>query len=164
MLPKSLLPWLQHCSAVTWLVPRETAAVSAHTLCTPYNHGPVYSVILFEATWNCCCLGTHSVYTMDQFTVSLYWKPHETAAVLAHTLCTPYNHGPVYSVTLFEATWNCCCLSTHCVYTLQPCSSLQCQFIWSHMKLYIVCIPYNHTPVYSVTLFEATSLFKVFQT
>ena len=32
-------------SEVTWLVPRETAAVSAHVLCTPRNQAPVYSVI-----------------------------------------------------------------------------------------------------------------------
>ena len=35
---------------VTLLVPHETAAVSAHVLCTPYNHAPVYSVTLFEPT------------------------------------------------------------------------------------------------------------------
>ena len=33
--------WLQ-------LVPYETTAVSVQVLCTPYNHAPVYSVILFE--------------------------------------------------------------------------------------------------------------------
>ena len=31
--------------------------------------------------------------------------PHETAAVLAHILCTPYNHAPVYSVTSFQAIY-----------------------------------------------------------
>ena len=41
---------------------------------------------------------------MDQFTMSVYLKPRETAAVLAHIVCIPYNHTPVYSVTLFEAT------------------------------------------------------------
>ena len=25
-----------------WLVPHETAAISAHILCTPYNNAPVY--------------------------------------------------------------------------------------------------------------------------
>ena len=35
---------------VTWLVPHETAAASAHVLCTSYNHAPVYSVASFEAT------------------------------------------------------------------------------------------------------------------
>ena len=29
--------YLQRCLVVTWLVPRETAAVSAHVLCTPCN-------------------------------------------------------------------------------------------------------------------------------
>ena len=31
---------------VTWLVPRETAVVSAHVLCTPYNHAPGHSASL----------------------------------------------------------------------------------------------------------------------
>ena len=33
-----------------WLVPRETAAVSGHVLCTPYNEAPVYGVVSFKAT------------------------------------------------------------------------------------------------------------------
>ena len=33
------------------LVPRETAAVSAHVLCTQYNLAPDYNVDLFEATY-----------------------------------------------------------------------------------------------------------------
>ena len=81
--------------------------------------------------------------TMDQFMVSFYLKPHETAAVSAHIVCTPYNHGPVYSITLFEATRNCCCLSTHSVYTIEPWTSLQCRFIWSHTKQlseYTLCV------------------------
>ena len=36
--------YLQRCSVVTWLVPHETAAVSAHVPYTPYNHAPVYCV------------------------------------------------------------------------------------------------------------------------
>ena len=30
-------------------------------------------------------------------------------------------------------TWNCCHLSTTSVYTIQPCTSLQCHFIQSHI-------------------------------
>ena len=30
--------------------------------------------------------------------------PHETADVLAYTVCAPYNHAPVFSVTSFKAT------------------------------------------------------------
>jgi len=33
---------------------RETAAVSAHILCTSYNHAPVYRVILLESTYEQC--------------------------------------------------------------------------------------------------------------
>ena len=32
--------YLQRCLVVTQLVPRETAAVSAHVVCTPYSHAP----------------------------------------------------------------------------------------------------------------------------
>ena len=34
--------YLQRCLVVTWLVPRETAAVSAHVLWPPYNHAPCH--------------------------------------------------------------------------------------------------------------------------
>ena len=38
-----------HGIVVTWLVPRNTAAMSAYVLCLPYNHAPVY-VTFFKAT------------------------------------------------------------------------------------------------------------------
>ena len=41
----------------TWLVPCETAAVSAHLLYTPYDHAQVCnSVILLEATYEGCII------------------------------------------------------------------------------------------------------------
>ena len=46
-------PNIQRCLVVIWLVPHETAAVSAQVVCTPHNHARVYSVTLFEAT----CVG-----------------------------------------------------------------------------------------------------------
>ena len=39
---------------VTWLGPRETAAVSVHVLCTPHNRLPVYSASLSEVTYMSC--------------------------------------------------------------------------------------------------------------
>ena len=42
---------IQHCLVVIWLVPRKTAVVSAHILCTPESHAPVYSAI-FKATYD----------------------------------------------------------------------------------------------------------------
>ena len=35
-----LLKYLQHCLVVTWLVPRRTAAVLAHIMCTLRNNAP----------------------------------------------------------------------------------------------------------------------------
>ena len=49
----------------TWLVPCETAAVSAHVLCTPYKDASDYGVTSFKATWvfiwnlHRCLLATH---------------------------------------------------------------------------------------------------------
>ena len=40
----------QNYLVVAWLVSRETAAISAQVLCTPFNHAPVYSVTSFKAT------------------------------------------------------------------------------------------------------------------
>ena len=45
---KYLPKWLQRCLAVTWLVPRVTAAVSAKVLCIPNNHAPVSNVTDFN--------------------------------------------------------------------------------------------------------------------
>ena len=47
---------LQRRLVVTWLVPRETIAHSVQVLYTPYNHAPVYSVILCEATYVSTCM------------------------------------------------------------------------------------------------------------
>ena len=49
--------YLQRCLVVTWLIPHETAAVSAHVLCTPCNHAPVYNVVSCKATYiGCRCV------------------------------------------------------------------------------------------------------------
>ena len=45
---KKWCAYLQCYLVVAWLVPRETAAVSAHVLCIPYTHAPVYSVTSFD--------------------------------------------------------------------------------------------------------------------
>ena len=44
--------YLQHYLVAPWLVLHETAAVLAHIMCAWYNHGPVYSVNLFQATYH----------------------------------------------------------------------------------------------------------------
>ena len=80
------LKLLQHCLAVTWLVPHKTAAISAQVLCTPYNNATIHSVVFLKH-----CLAV------------TWLVPHKTAAISAQVLCTPYNNATVHSVTLFEA-------------------------------------------------------------
>ena len=49
----------------TRLVPRQTAAVSAHVLCTSYNHAPAYSVTSFGATYRvhvCLAVTCHLLF------------------------------------------------------------------------------------------------------
>ena len=38
---------------------------------------------------------------------------------------------PQFSFFMAVATWNCCCLGASSVYTIQPCTSLQCHFMQS---------------------------------
>ena len=40
----------------------EAAAVSAHVLCAPYNHEPVYSVTLFKARVHVCLAVTYHLH------------------------------------------------------------------------------------------------------
>ena len=88
---------LQHYLVVPWMVPRESAAVSAHVLCKPYNHVPVYSVTSFQdwhthihthARAHTCCdkrayirfnlsvKGMRAVWnhSTSMFTSSLHWN------------------------------------------------------------------------------------------
>ena len=46
-------------TVVTWLVPRETAGVSAHVLRAPCNHAPVCCVTLVKATYVGCMHVSH---------------------------------------------------------------------------------------------------------
>ena len=43
----------------------------------------------------------------------------------------------LFGCCMAGATWNCCCLSASSVYTLQPCTTLQCHFIQNHMHIYV---------------------------
>ena len=43
-------------------------------------------------------------YKVTALMVVTWLVPHETADVLAYSVCAPYNHAPVFSVTSFKAT------------------------------------------------------------
>ena len=96
--------------------------------------------------------------TMDQFTVSFYLKPHETVAVSAHTLCTPWTSLQCHFIgshMKLLLSWH-----TLCVHHTTMDQFTVSLYLKPHetaaVSAHIVCIPYNHAPVYSVNLFEAT--------
>ena len=87
------LKWCTSSTVVIWLVPRETAVISAHVPCTPYNHIPVYSVILFVACFRfflCTVpnvvsgLSLHSTEPCFSF---FFLSLHSTKLCFRRTLC-----------------------------------------------------------------------------
>ena len=67
------------------------------------------------------------------------WFWMMTGAFLTVNFECPPSGGltALFGCYMVDATWNCCCLSSHSVYsvyTIQPCTSLQCQFIWSYIR------------------------------
>ena len=67
-----------------------------------------YNVHFFSYPQKWC---THMAYIVVTWLV-----PLETAVILEHVLLTPYNHAPVYSVTLSKATYigYTACLAVTC--------------------------------------------------
>ena len=89
--------WLQCCLAGSWLVPCKTAAVSAHILCTPYKHAPVYSVTIqshIRRMHACLDVAYHLHFWPGSFTC--YW---ETRAWYGHT---PWWTGIVYMSKIYH--------------------------------------------------------------
>ena len=88
----------QCCLVVTWLVPRETAAILAHILCTPYNHmraGIAQWVEHRTHDWK--VLGLSPIRRsgkMSAFYADLFWclsTPHVTT--VAHKRSRKLVHG-----------------------------------------------------------------------
>ena len=52
----------------------------------------------------------------------------------------------MFSCYMAGAMWNCCRLGACSAYTLQPCTSLQCHFIQSHILRMQVCLAVNLPP------------------
>ena len=92
-------------TALAWLVPHETAAVSAQVLCTPYNHAPCHFMQShIRKIHTCLAVTCHLHFWQNDrdflwsgvLTAPAWLVPHETAAVSAQVLCTPYNHAPCH--------------------------------------------------------------------
>ena len=62
----------------------------------------------------CIFLISTEVVYWQCYLVVTWLVPHETTAILAHVLCTPYNPAVVYMVTLFEAMYvRCICVFSY---------------------------------------------------
>ena len=65
------------------------------------------------------------------------------ASLFPFTACTfnSYRRGDLialFGCCMAGATWYCCCFCASPVYTIQPCTSLQCHFIQSHIgRVYV---------------------------
>ena len=87
-----------------------SAFKQAHCTLVTYDSKWV-TVVFYSMFFNIHPCG---VFTLLQCYLAVTWLvPCETAAVSVHILCTPCNHTPVYSVTLFKAIYvECICMSS----------------------------------------------------
>ena len=74
--------------------------------------------------WMSDCSFTQHVLKIHQsgysaVSIVTWLVPHETAAITTQVLCTPYQHAPVYSATVFKAAWLCRMHWTKCVSNLR---------------------------------------------
>ena len=84
-----------------------------------------WTVWLMQTTvWNDCW----SVEWSEQFPV-IAW-----CSVLVHMICS------LYEFTLGWCHVKCCCFGASSVYTIQPCTRLECHFIQSHMGRVYACL------------------------
>ena len=95
----------QRCLAVARLVPRGTAAVTAHVLCTPYNHAPVYSVNIrshMHKIHVCLAVTCHLHFGqngqdhLSTTAVSRRWNGHRSKS--QHRMLTPETRTRDFSI------------------------------------------------------------------
>ena len=77
-------------------------------------------------------------------------QTHSALVVCDSEWLTVVSHNSLWKLTevvtalfgcyMAGSKWNCCRLGARSVYNLQPCASLQCHFIWSHIHRVQVCL------------------------
>ena len=96
--------YLQRYLVVMGLVPHETAAVSVHVLCPPYNYAPVYKKIHNSSSYHLWKVMNRSGVLTQHYLVVTGLVPHQTAALSVPVLCAPYNHAPVYTLVFHNSS------------------------------------------------------------
>ena len=151
---------------VTWLVPRETTAVPAQVLCTPYKHA---------RGWN----GYRNKSQHRKLTL----KKKILRCTCRESNPRPFDHKSV-AVPASQRLLRFICFRAHSLRSIRirlgmirqhtarleyPRKWLQrcLNFTWLMpreivaVSAHVLCTPYIHTPVYSVTSFEAVAVVVV---
>ena len=91
-----------------------------------HKHLTVATIALFSASEHTHC--TLVVCDSEWVTVALhsaFWVSTEVVTAL-------------FGCYMAGATWNCCRHGARSMHTIQPCTSLQSHFIWSHIRRMLV--------------------------
>ena len=96
-------------------------------------------------SWCCWSLLHRAILCSQAVTVLLlYAILNERLSLLQHVFEYPLEvvvcSQALFGCYMAGATSNCCHLSTHFMDTIQPCTSLQCHFIQSHVHRVHVCL------------------------
>ena len=89
-------------------------------------HNGKYTVLFSTSEQTHCALVVCNSKWLTVALHSMFWMSTQVVTML-------------FSCYMTGATWNCYCLGAYSVYTIQPCTSLQGHFIWSHKCVMHVC-------------------------
>ena len=85
------------------------------------------STILYSRADSLCSY--HMWFSMTEAFYSVFLNVHRSGVLTA-----------LFGCYMADTMWNYCCLNAHSVYTIQPCTSLQCHFVTSHLHRVHVCL------------------------
>ena len=122
-----------HCTAQTWSF---ACLFGCSLLSRPFRLGS-------QRVGSPCSVVSLSIYLSVYLSIylSIYYYYHH----LALTEWLLFYTARLFVTKLFGcymagATWKCCLLGASFVYSIQPCTSLQCHFIRRHIRKLHVCL------------------------
>ena len=100
------------------------------------------AIMEFVMSWRLLQLKVRTVIIV-LYTV-LFSLSYRLTSFMSHViLVNCFKYPPkwcTYGCYMAGATWNCCRLGARSLYTIQPCTSLQCHFIRSHIRKVCMCV------------------------
>ena len=126
--------WLTQSRKQNWTVSSTSLSVKVKQLLlfiTFIQHYSVGKWISYYYSWLCYYYSSlHScwMYSEYHFIAHMFYI-HQSGVLTA-----------LFSCCMAGATWNCCYLCASFLYTIQPCTSLQCHFIQRHIGMVHACL------------------------